>query len=208
MAGVEQIEGPEGNTLFAHRLSSIAVVASVLVRVDLGYGGQPAGQPEPDESMIHRKAVRALLVRDSDDRVLLMKARLPDRNVDLWLTPGGGTEMGETPDESLFREVREETGLEIDGHHGLVWRRRHQFTFRGRRYDQREDFYLVRTPPFEPTHLQNPALHEQETFDRFHWWSVAEIERSDETFVPRRFAAHLADLLRGGVPDEPVIVGA
>lgn len=165
-------------------------------------------EPSAKQSMIHRKAVRALLVRDSDDRVLLMKARLPDRKLYLWITPGGGIEAGETPDESLIREVHEETGLEIDGHHGLVWQRRHQFTFRGRQYDQHEDFYLVRTSPFEPTHLQNPALHEQETFERFHWWSVAEIERSDETFVPGRFAAHLADLLHRGVPNEPVIVGA
>lgn len=146
-------------------------------------------------------------MRDSDDRVLLLRARLPDRNLDLWITPGGGVEAGETPTESLVREVAEETGLDIDGHQGLVWRRRHQFTFHGRRYDQQEDFYLVRTAPFEPTHLQNPAAHERETFERFHWWSVEEIAGSDEIFVPGGFAEHFADLLRHGPPREPVRVG-
>jgi 8-oxo-dGTP diphosphatase len=136
-----------------------------------------------------------------------MRARLPDRDLALWITPGGGVEAGETPAESLIREVAEETGLDIDGHDGLVWRRRHQFTFRGRRYDQHEDFYLVRTAPFEPTHLRNPAAHERDTFDRFHWWSAGEIAQSDEVFVPGQFASYFAHLLRGGPPGEPIIVG-
>jgi 8-oxo-dGTP pyrophosphatase MutT (NUDIX family) len=136
-----------------------------------------------------------------------MKARFPDRNLDLWITPGGGIEPGEQPEQSLIREIREETGLEIDRHEGLVWHRRHQFTFRGRQYDQFEDFYLVRTRPFEPTHLNNPALHEQEMFDGFRWWSVEEIGSSIEVFVPGQFATYLAPLLEGEIPADPIDVG-
>lgn len=44
------------------------------------------------------------------DKTLLLK----HKKLGLWLPPGGHVEPGETPDEGVRREVREETGLEID----------------------------------------------------------------------------------------------
>jgi len=34
--------------------------------------------------------------------------------VDLWSLPGGGINLGETPPEATVREVREETGLDVE----------------------------------------------------------------------------------------------
>jgi ADP-ribose pyrophosphatase YjhB (NUDIX family) len=36
------------------------------------------------------------------------------KKLDVWLYPGGHVEDDENPDEALFREVREETGLEVE----------------------------------------------------------------------------------------------
>jgi 8-oxo-dGTP diphosphatase len=57
-----------------------------------------------------RVGVCALIV--SRDRVLLGK-RGKDPNRGLYVLPGGGVEDGESFDQALRREVREETGLEI-----------------------------------------------------------------------------------------------
>jgi 8-oxo-dGTP diphosphatase len=44
-----------------------------------------------------------------EGRVLLAHRR----DIDWWNLPGGGMEMGETVEEAMCREVREETGLDV-----------------------------------------------------------------------------------------------
>ena len=39
------------------------------------------------------------------------------RDIDWWNLPGGGLEIGETVEEGVCREVREETGLEVEVDH-------------------------------------------------------------------------------------------
>ncbi len=58
-----------------------------------------------------RLAVRALIL--SGDRLLLVNA-YPGGVSDLWCPPGGGVEAGTSLPENLAREVREETGIEIE----------------------------------------------------------------------------------------------
>lgn len=48
-----------------------------------------------------------------DDRVLLIKRGKPPR-VGQWSLPGGAQKLGETLAETARREVREETGIEIE----------------------------------------------------------------------------------------------
>lgn len=48
-------------------------------------------------------------------RVLLLKRARPSTDgLGYWELPGGGLEYGETPNQALIRELKEETGLQID----------------------------------------------------------------------------------------------
>ena len=56
-------------------------------------------------------AVAAIILRD--DEILLVK-RGSEPGLGKWSIPGGSLEIGETLEEGLKREVREETGLQIE----------------------------------------------------------------------------------------------
>jgi 8-oxo-dGTP diphosphatase len=59
-----------------------------------------------------RGLVRAVVLRDGD---VLLVQRSPDEDLfpNVWQCPAGGQEPGETVEEALARELREETGLEL-----------------------------------------------------------------------------------------------
>lgn len=148
----------------------------------------------------HRPAAR-IIVLTPDERVLLMSFRLPWRSDPIWLTPGGGIEAGETAREAAVRELREETGLEVDGVGAELWTRTHHLVTPDREVVLRERFFLVEVPAFEPA----PALEgdEEAWFRHFSWWHVSEMARSQEAFAPTGLADHLGELLRNGPPAEP-----
>lgn len=61
-----------------------------------------------------RLAVRAL-IRDNQSRCLLVRrSKACKAFADTWEWPGGKADPGEAFDETVLREVREETGLEIE----------------------------------------------------------------------------------------------
>lgn len=56
--------------------------------------------------------VAACALVDSDNRVLLAQRPEGKALAGLWEFPGGKVEAGETPEETLIRELREEIGIE------------------------------------------------------------------------------------------------
>lgn len=56
--------------------------------------------------------VGAALLRDDPPRVLASRRTEPPRLAGLWEFPGGKVEPGETDEQALVRELREELGIE------------------------------------------------------------------------------------------------
>lgn len=50
------------------------------------------------------------IVQDADDRVLMVHKT----DNDLWALPGGGHELGESIAQTVLREVKEETGYDVE----------------------------------------------------------------------------------------------
>jgi 8-oxo-dGTP pyrophosphatase MutT (NUDIX family) len=144
------------------------------------------------ETVIARRAARVLLV-DPAGRTLLLHGGDPARpGLRWWFTPGGGLSGGETPAEGAVRELREETGLRITpGELGApVWHQIAEFSYDGRDYRQEQDFYLLRVSDMR-VDTAGMDDDEQQTIIGHRWWSVSEIEASDELIFPEELAGLL-----------------
>jgi 8-oxo-dGTP pyrophosphatase MutT (NUDIX family) len=152
-----------------------------------------------------REAVRAVVL-DPDDRTVLVHFDFGHRTV--WATPGGGIDPGESDEHALRRELAEELGLEDPDIGPQVWTREHLFQMPLGRHDgQRERYYIVRTPRFEPQPHLTPEQLRAEYVTSVRWWTIDEIDASDKAFAPTRLAEFLRGLVADGPPAEPVDVG-
>lgn len=79
--------------------------------------------------------VRAIVL-DEENRMLMVKQHHDGK--DIWMVPGGGIEEGEGAREAAVREVKEETGLDVNVTR-LVWHVE-EVSARGQRF---VDFFLA-----------------------------------------------------------------
>lgn len=158
-----------------------------------------------DAPPVKRQAARIVLI-DSDGRVLLQQVEgLGDGTV--WITPGGGLEPGESHEQAALREIAEEVGHHAAELGPLVWKRVHEFLFRGVRYLQDERFFLARCEPFEVDVSGLDEL-EREIVKGHRWWTVDEIKAAEGVvFAPHALATLVEPLVRGVVPNAPIDVG-
>jgi 8-oxo-dGTP pyrophosphatase MutT (NUDIX family) len=107
-----------------------------------------------------------------------------------------------------MRELQEETGVVVQpaALPAPVWIRECLFTWEGTLERHVERFYPIRinehdadTTAIEAGSSGRPRDHR--------WWTLDEIRSSSERFAPTRLAEHLAPLLDGSTPQEPLEVG-
>lgn len=154
-----------------------------------------------------RRSARILLV-DAADRLLLFRCRRApgDRTPGyLWITPGGGVEDGETPQQAAARELREETGILVtpaelgptvastSGYADVGWAAG----------EFQDDFFFLRTAAaVVDTRGMLPMELRFAAGER--WWTVEELSGTRETVYPFGLVELLTDLLAGHRPAAPV----
>jgi len=152
-----------------------------------------------------RTAVRAIIL-DPADRILLVRFSFESRIV--WACPGGGLEDGEADATAIRRELDEEVGLTSFELGPCVWTREHVIPLFGGRWDgQRERFYLVRAPAFEPQPRFTTEELAAENMVGMGWWTPAELHGADATFAPRLLPELVTELLANGPPASPIDAG-
>jgi 8-oxo-dGTP pyrophosphatase MutT (NUDIX family) len=127
-----------------------------------------------------RLAVRALVI-DDDERVLLVQYRRPVGAETWWGTPGGGIDPGETDEQALARELREEVGLHEFELGPVLFEHVGLFPWARELFRQVNTTYLVRVRQHEPRATIDLAA---EGVVDVRWWSLKELEASDAQFAP------------------------
>ena len=124
----------------------------------------------------------SVIVLDDRDRMLLVKQRHEDN--DIWMVPGGGIEDGENAADAAVREVKEETGLDIEIG-TLIWHVE-EVSQRGQRF---VNFFLGKVSGGEL------ALGEDPEFDEAHQVlrEVRFMTREEMKLIPKLYPEFLRD---------------
>ena len=151
----------------------------------------------PKES---RLASRVILITP-DKRVLYLKASEPDSDHVFWVMPGGGLEPNESFENAALREAHEESGCSINlGPY--VWFRRHKDSWNGKPFDQYERFFVA----FTTESNYNPTKEDSYVLNH-HWWSLEELQSSNNDFAPRNIRNLIIPILNGEYPGIPFDCG-
>lgn len=156
----------------------------------------------PATTALYRPTAR-VLVLDARDRLLLLCAEDPRIEIPvLWQTPGGALFEGESYEQAAARELWEETGI-VAPLGPCVWQRRHLFRVGDGHFDVNERYFVVRVESAAIA-FDNHDVYERGTLTGHRWWSLEELSRTTEIFVPRQLAELLPPVIAGQYPTEPI----
>lgn len=139
-----------------------------------------------------RRAGR-VIVLDPDGRVLLFRYDEGPPNGRHWCTPGGGLDDGEDYPAGARRELAEETGWADVPLGAEVHERTRVMEYADAIVRQHERFFLGRVQVARRPLGEVAAMHISDGIASWHWWTLAEMDATDEVIWP----PGLADLIRG-----------
>jgi 8-oxo-dGTP pyrophosphatase MutT (NUDIX family) len=136
--------------------------------------------------MRERKAARLLVINPAHE-VLLFRFIHKDGALagqNYWATPGGGVEPGETFEAAAIRELREETGIQVQAVAAPIAERRFALMLpSGETVSAVEHYFVVHTANTELSRAEW-TLEETQVMADHHWWSAQALRATEETVWP------------------------
>ena len=162
--------------------------------------------------MMTRDTVRILLFHGST-RLLLMRVINPAivdpsghllTGRSLWATIGGKLEQHETYRSAALRELWEETGIEgasLDSVGPAIWSGEQVLIIAGEETLLRETFFVMRTFTSNITSAFHTS-EEKRVIKEMRWWTIDEIESTEEFVLPWVLRQLVRDAAEGRYPSE------
>ena len=142
------------------------------------------------EEPLQRRASRLILL-DPERRVLLFRHTRTNGET-FWAPPGGGVESAETFEQAAAREASEELGITASVTR-LLWKHEADFEHVCGFVHQQEQFFLIESKlPDELSNVQQ--VHAQEGIVEMCWWSIAELESTNEPIFPEDLSFRLSKI--------------
>ena len=112
-----------------------------------------------------------VVILDKENRILMVKQHHDEK--DIWMVPGGGIEEGESSMAAAVREMKEETGLDVEIDR-LIWHTE-EVSARGQRF---VNFFMGRIKGGELTLGADPEFdNEHQVLREVRFMSRKEIEQ-------------------------------
>ena len=141
--------------------------------------------------LVARPAARILLL-DAAGRVLLFRFAAADR-APFWATPGGAVDPGESYEQAARRELREETGLDLDPGAEVLRREVTFTTLENVDVAADERYFVVRV---DTAHIDTGGHTELErrVMQAHRWFDASELANWPETIFPEDLAQMLEQI--------------
>ena len=147
-----------------------------------------------------------MILLDRSGRVFLINSVDPNdaSKPAWWEIPGGGIDPGEASAAAVARELREEAGI-VEAEIGpVVYTQYVEFSFGGYDFEQDEVIHVAWTDQTEIGRPQGLEYLEALAFRGARWWTLDEVQASEDPFLPPGLPSLLPALIAGDLPDPPI----
>lgn len=164
--------------------------------------------------MKKKTTVRILLINNNHELLMMRVVDPSTTRLDrkprpaFWCTIGGKIEQGETLEQAAYRELFEETGLHAsDVELGpIVWYGVHQMIISGVHMELDEKFIIMHLKSNKELNQDNFTQTEKNVVTNLQWLDLNAILSHHEPIFPAIFKTHLADVVAGRYPKQPLRV--